>query len=73
VGTDGWRKGAATGGTFEEFYAATVDRLHGQLFVVTGDLHETEEVVQEALSAPPAAGRGCKTTTCRRPGCGGWP
>jgi RNA polymerase sigma-70 factor (ECF subfamily) len=37
------------GGAFEDFYAATVDRLHGQLFVVTGDLHETEEVVQEAF------------------------
>jgi RNA polymerase sigma-70 factor (ECF subfamily) len=49
AGTGGCRKGAATGGTFEDFYAATVDRLHGQLFVVTGDLHEAEEVVQEAF------------------------
>ena len=37
------------GGAFEDFYTATVDRLHGQLFMVTGDLHEAEEVVQEAF------------------------
>jgi DNA-directed RNA polymerase specialized sigma24 family protein len=30
---------------FEEFYTATVGRLLGQLFPVTGDLHEAEEVV----------------------------
>lgn len=35
---------------FEEFYTATVGRLLGQLFPVTGDLHEAEEVVQEALA-----------------------
>jgi hypothetical protein len=29
---------------FEEFYIATVGRLLGQLFPVTGDLHEPEEV-----------------------------
>jgi len=33
--------------SFEEFYAGTVDRLLGQLFLVTTDLHEAEEVVQE--------------------------
>jgi len=32
---------------FEEFYTATVGRLLGQLFPVTGDLHEAEEIVQE--------------------------
>jgi RNA polymerase sigma-70 factor, ECF subfamily len=31
---------------FEEFYTATV----GRLFPVTGDLHETEEIVQEAYA-----------------------
>jgi RNA polymerase sigma-70 factor, ECF subfamily len=36
-------------GSFEEFYSATVGRLLGQLFPVTGDLHEAEEVVQEAF------------------------
>jgi RNA polymerase sigma-70 factor, ECF subfamily len=35
---------------FEEFYTATVGRLVGQLFPVTGDLHEAEEVVQEAFA-----------------------
>jgi RNA polymerase sigma-70 factor (ECF subfamily) len=35
---------------FEAFYAATVERLLGQLLPVTGDLHEAEEVVQEAFA-----------------------
>ena len=40
----------AAGGSFEEFYAATVERLLGQLFLVTGDLHVAEEIVQEAFT-----------------------
>ena len=35
---------------FEAFYAGTVGRLLGQLLPVTGDLHEAEEVVQEAFA-----------------------
>ena len=35
---------------FEEFYTAAVGRLLGQLFPVTGDLHEAEEIVQEAFA-----------------------
>jgi RNA polymerase sigma-70 factor, ECF subfamily len=35
---------------FEAFYTATVGRLLGQLFPVTGDLHEAEEIVQEAYA-----------------------
>jgi RNA polymerase sigma-70 factor, ECF subfamily len=35
---------------FEEFYTSTVGRLLGQLFPVTGDLHEAEEIVQEAYA-----------------------
>jgi RNA polymerase sigma-70 factor (ECF subfamily) len=35
---------------FEEFYAAVFGRLVGQLYLVMGDLHETEDVVQEALT-----------------------
>jgi DNA-directed RNA polymerase specialized sigma24 family protein len=35
---------------FEKFYLATVGRLLGQLFPVTGDLHEAEEIVQEAYA-----------------------
>jgi RNA polymerase sigma-70 factor (ECF subfamily) len=40
----------AEGGSFEEFYSGAVARLLGQLFPVTGDLHEAEEVVQEAFA-----------------------
>jgi RNA polymerase sigma-70 factor (ECF subfamily) len=36
--------------SFDEFYAGAVGRLVGQLFPVTGDLHEAEEVVQEAFT-----------------------
>jgi RNA polymerase sigma-70 factor, ECF subfamily len=34
---------------FDAFYAACYGRLVGQLFAVTGDLHEAEDVVQEAF------------------------
>ena len=37
-------------GSFDEFYAGAVGRLVGQLYPVTGDLHEAEEVVQEAFT-----------------------
>jgi RNA polymerase sigma-70 factor (ECF subfamily) len=40
----------AESGSFADFYRATVDRLLGQLFSVTGDLHDAEEVVQEAFA-----------------------
>jgi hypothetical protein len=33
-------------GSFDEFYAGAVGRLVSQLFPVTGDLHEAEEVVR---------------------------
>lgn len=36
--------------SFEEFYTGAVGRLLGQLFAVTGDLHEAEEIVQEAFT-----------------------
>jgi RNA polymerase sigma-70 factor, ECF subfamily len=35
---------------FEEFYTGAVGRLLGQLLLVTGDLHEAEEIVQEAFA-----------------------
>jgi RNA polymerase sigma-70 factor, ECF subfamily len=35
---------------FEAFYTGAVGRLLGQLLLVTGDLHEAEEVVQEAFA-----------------------
>ena len=46
----------AAGASFEEFYAATVDRLLGHLFLVTGDLHAAEEIVARAILqlGPPA-------------------
>jgi RNA polymerase sigma-70 factor (ECF subfamily) len=40
----------ATTEGFEEFYTGAVGRLLGQLLLVTGDLHEAEEVVQEAFA-----------------------
>jgi RNA polymerase sigma-70 factor, ECF subfamily len=40
----------ATTEGFEEFYVGAVGRLLGQLLLVTGDLHEAEEVVQEAFA-----------------------
>jgi RNA polymerase sigma-70 factor (ECF subfamily) len=35
---------------FEKFYTATVGRLLGAMYPVTGDLHEAEEIVQEAFA-----------------------
>ena len=35
---------------FEDFYAAVFDQLVGQLFLVTGNLQDAEDVVQEALT-----------------------
>jgi RNA polymerase sigma-70 factor (ECF subfamily) len=34
---------------FDDFYGATVDRLTGQLYAMTGDLAEAQDVVQEAF------------------------
>ncbi|HEV2931429.1 MAG TPA: sigma factor, partial [Propionibacteriaceae bacterium] len=34
---------------FEKFYQATAPRLVGQLLALTGDLHDAEDVVQEAF------------------------
>ncbi|MDQ0794264.1 RNA polymerase sigma-70 factor (sigma-E family) [Streptomyces sp. B1I3] len=34
---------------FEEFYAQRAARLTGQLYVMLGDLHEAQDVVQEAF------------------------
>ena len=40
---------------FEELYTSAFGRLVGQLFLITGNLHEAEELVQEAFTR--AAGR----------------
>jgi RNA polymerase sigma-70 factor, ECF subfamily len=37
-------------GEFEDFYVAVFDRLVGQLSLVTGNLQDAEDVVQEALT-----------------------
>ncbi|GGT34848.1 SigE family RNA polymerase sigma factor [Streptomyces purpureus] len=34
---------------FEEFYAHSVTQLVGQVYLMTGDLHEAQDVVQEAF------------------------
>jgi RNA polymerase sigma-70 factor (ECF subfamily) len=40
----------ATDDSFARFYAAVYPRLVGQLLAVTGDLHDAEDVAQEALA-----------------------
>jgi RNA polymerase sigma-70 factor (ECF subfamily) len=41
---------AATPRQFAEFYQAVFGRLVGQLVLVTGDLHEAEDIAQDALT-----------------------
>ncbi|MFF3214351.1 SigE family RNA polymerase sigma factor [Streptomyces sp. NPDC002886] len=38
-----------TGEEFEEFYAQAASRLTGQMYVMLGDHHEAQDVVQEAF------------------------
>ncbi|GAA1970872.1 SigE family RNA polymerase sigma factor [Catenulispora subtropica] len=40
----------ATPSDFDEVYAATAPRLIGQLYLVTGDLHDAQDCVQEAYA-----------------------
>jgi RNA polymerase sigma-70 factor (ECF subfamily) len=42
---------------FDELYAAAFRRLVGQLVLITGDLHEAEDVVQEAFARAAARWR----------------
>ena len=58
---------------FAGFYKAAYQRLLGQLFAVTGDLAEAENVLQEAYATRSPAGPRYAPTTSRRRGCGGWP
>jgi RNA polymerase sigma-70 factor, ECF subfamily len=58
---------------FEDFYAAVFDQLVGQLFLVTGNLQDAEDAVQEALTRAALRWPGCAATGPPRPGCGGWP
>jgi RNA polymerase sigma-70 factor, ECF subfamily len=57
---------------FEEFYGGAVGRLLGQLVLVTGDLHEAEEVVQEAFARAFIHWSRLRDYRSPRPGCGGW-
>ena len=54
---------------FEAFYAATYDRLVGQLLVVTGSLQDAEDVVQEAA---PESGIHTRRTRTPPPGSPWW-
>lgn len=55
----------AASGSFEEFYAGTAGRLLGQLFLVTGDLHAAEEIVQEAFTILAVRGGTVKSLLAR--------
>jgi hypothetical protein len=59
------------GGSFEAFHAGSVSRLRGQLFLVTCDLHEAEEVVQEAFARASVRWSWLRTTTRPRLGAPG--
>ena len=50
VRTGAGTEAMAASESFEEFYAATVGRLLGQVFLVSGDLHAAEEIVQESFT-----------------------
>jgi DNA-directed RNA polymerase specialized sigma24 family protein len=44
------------GGSFEDVYAATADRLVRQIYRVTGDLEEARDCVQEGFARVPVTG-----------------
>jgi len=48
--TPATRADPRAGGTFEEFYAATADRLVARVYLVTGDVEEARDCVQEAFA-----------------------
>jgi RNA polymerase sigma-70 factor, ECF subfamily len=58
--------------SFARFYTASYQRLLGQLFAVTGDLAEAENLLQEAYARAFARWSVCVATTARRHGSGGW-
>ena len=55
---------------FDEFYAAS-RRVVGQVSALLGDLHEAEDVTQDAFAKASFSGPGSPPTTSPRPGCGG--
>ena len=52
--------------SFEDFYAATVDRLLGHLFLVTGDLHAATEIVLGAGRPERPFRRTCRYRAVKR-------
>jgi hypothetical protein len=42
----------AGGDSFEEFYATAYRRIVGQVFALLGDLHEAEDLTQDAFAMP---------------------
>jgi RNA polymerase sigma-70 factor, ECF subfamily len=50
VGASGRLTLADDGDGFDEFYAATYRRIVGQVFALLGDLHEAEDVTQDAFA-----------------------
>ena len=57
---------------FDSFYGAVFARLVGQLAVVTGDRHEAEDVVQEAMARAASRWARLGPTTLPRRGFVGW-
>ena len=57
---------------FDEFYQACYGRLLRQVALVTTDLADAEDVLQEALPARPSAGGSSRPTMRPRRGCCGW-
>jgi RNA polymerase sigma-70 factor (ECF subfamily) len=59
--------------SFAAFYTASYQRLLGQLFAVTGDLAEAENLLQEAYARAVVRWAQVRApTTARRRGSGGW-
>ena len=57
---------------FAAFCTASYQRLLGQLFAVTGDLAEAENLLQEAYARAFARWAQVHAYDARRRGCGGW-
>jgi Sigma-70 region 2 len=58
---------------FESFYQAAFGRIAGQLFVVTGDLQDAEDLTQEAFARASMRWSRLRTYDIRRRGCAGLP
>ena len=58
---------------FDRFYLAARGRLVGQLFALTGDLHDAEDLVQEAFARAAAEWRRISVYEHLRRGSAGSP